>query len=214
MTPTIVKMPEAPAFCEKEALRYAGCRTYDASVAAMLQECLHDCQSALTYRVCYRELPFSAESNLCDFGIFQVRSTQLSRNLNGCRHVLLFAATIGIGIDRQITRYSKIQPSRAVLLQALGTERIEALCDLFCRQYADEHAVRLRPRFSPGYGDLPLEIQKDIFSTLDCQKNIGVFLNDSLLASPTKSVTAFVGITETEAAPLSSASLWNTGDPL
>lgn len=54
--------------------------------------------------------------------------------------------------------------------------------------------VRLKPRFSAGYGDLPLEVQKDIFRVLDCPRKIGLTLNDSLLMSPTKSVTAIVGI--------------------
>lgn len=51
-----------------------------------------------------------------------------------------------------------------------------------------------RPRFSPGYGDLPLSAQREIFAVLDCGKRIGLMLNDSLLMSPSKSVTAFVGI--------------------
>ena len=54
----------------------------------------------------------------------------------------------------------------------------------------------IKPRFSPGYGDVPLEIQKDIVMLLDCAKRIGVSLNDSLLMSPSKSVTAFIGLQE------------------
>ena len=80
------------------------------------------------------------------------------------------------------------------MLQAFGAERIEALCDVFCRDIGKELGVRTGPRFSPGYGDLPLDAQKMIFSVLDCEKRIGLFLNDSLLMSPSKSVTAFVGI--------------------
>ena len=52
----------------------------------------------------------------------------------------------------------------------------------------------LKPRFSPGYGDLPLEMQRDIFRVLDCSRKIGLTLNESLLMSPSKSVTAIVGI--------------------
>ena len=53
-----------------------------------------------------------------------------------------------------------------------------------------------RPRFSPGYGDLPLEVQRTLFSLLEPMRHIGLSLTDSLLMSPTKSVTAFVGLTE------------------
>ena len=50
-----------------------------------------------------------------------------------------------------------------------------------------------KPRFSPGYGDLSLEVQKEIFSLLDCPRKIGVSLGDSLLMTPSKSVTAIIG---------------------
>jgi hypothetical protein len=80
------------------------------------------------------------------------------------------------------------------MLQALGSERVEALCDEFCRLMAIESKRELRPRFSPGYGDLPLELQRDIFRLLEPSRRIGVVLNDSLLMSPSKSVTAIIGI--------------------
>ena len=45
-------------------------------------------------------------------------------------------------------------------------------------------------------GDVPLAVQRDIFSVLDCPRQIGLSLNDSLLMSPSKSVTAFVGLSD------------------
>ena len=58
--------------------------------------------------------------------------------------------------------------------------------------------VFLKPRFSPGYGDLPLSMQTDIFRVLDCPRKVGLTLNNSLLMSPSKSVTAIMGIHKTE----------------
>ena len=52
----------------------------------------------------------------------------------------------------------------------------------------------LAARFSPGYGDLPLEFQREIFRALDVPRRIGVSLGSSCLMSPSKSVTAIVGI--------------------
>ena len=52
----------------------------------------------------------------------------------------------------------------------------------------------IRDRFSPGYGDLSLALQKDIFAVLDCPRKIGITLNESLLMSPSKSVTAIIGV--------------------
>ena len=57
-----------------------------------------------------------------------------------------------------------------------------------------EKGVLLKPRFSAGYGDLPLTVQREIFSQLNPDRKIGLTLNESLLMSPSKSVTAFAGI--------------------
>ena len=117
----------------------------------------------------------------------------MCKNLKNTKKVILFAATIGIGIDRLIAKYSKISPSKAVVLDAIGSERIEALCDEFCEDLKRKFG-NLKPRFSAGYGDLSVEKQNEIFSILKCDKNIGLTLNDSFMMSPSKSVTAFVGI--------------------
>ena len=132
-----------------------------------------------------------------DLGFSTVTSHSLSRALSGCESTVVFAATLGIDFDRLLVRYGKISSTKQLLLQAIGAERIESLCDLFCRELAEDHAregKRVRPRFSAGYGDLPLAMQREIFAALDCPKHIGLTLNDSLLMSPTKSVTAIVGI--------------------
>ena len=189
------KFYETPPIRRREILRYAGCAEADAATATLMEDCLTEAADALTYKVCYRELPVKIDGEKCDFGAFSVLSHQLARNLENCTRVLLLAATVGVGIDRLIQKYSRIAPSRALMLQAIGAERIEALCDAFCDDMEKEMGVSLRPRFSPGYGDLPLGVQKDIISLLEAPKRIGLSLNDSLLMSPTKSVTAFAGIT-------------------
>ena len=61
-----------------------------------------------------------------------------------------------------------------------------------------ECGKRCRPRFSPGYGDFPLECQPGLFRLLGVQRNIGVTLTDSLLMLPTKSVTAVIGLCDGE----------------
>lgn len=174
-----------PPVCEREILRYAGCREADEGVRALLTECLNEALPVLSYTVCFREI---------DPAPFTARSAQLARHLDGCERVVLMAATLGIGIDRLIAKYGRLSPAKAVLLQAIGTERVEALCDAFCDALAAETGLTPRGRFSPGYGDLPLNTQREVFSLLQAEKRIGVTLNDSFLMSPSKSVTAFVGL--------------------
>lgn len=193
-----IKTYNEPPFCEKEILRYSGCKSTDSEISALMQSAIGEVREKLIYKVCYRELQIAVNGDVCDFEHFSVQSKNLADNLKDCFSVIVFSATVGIEIDRLITKYGRISPSKALALQAIGAERIEALCDAFCEDIAKEKNITLKPRFSPGYGDLPLSVQRDIFNILDCSKRIGVFLNDSMLMSPSKSVTAFVGLTNGE----------------
>lgn len=191
-----VNLKECSEICpsKKEILRYMGCRGTSDELDALISSCLDECANAFRYGVCYTETPVCIDGDRISFGSVGVTSHSLAKNLSECKGAVIFGATVGLEIDRLIAKYGRISPSRAVALQALGAERVEALCDCFCREL--EHKLgRLRPRFSPGYGDLPLSFQKDIFSLLDCPRRIGLTLNDSLLMSPSKSVTAIVGVT-------------------
>ncbi len=186
-----------PEINTREILRYAGVRTDVPEIEEVLTDCLDEIGGQLVYNVCYRTFPIATDGKMLNLGFCRVESEALAKNLSGCEGILLFGATVGIGLDRLIARYSRVSPSRALMIQAIGAERIEALCDAFGKDVSDclsDDGRVARPRFSPGYGDWGLEIQKDIFAVLDCPRRIGLALNESLLMSPTKSVTAIVGI--------------------
>ena len=185
-----VKTFSAPPIDEREILRYAGSKDGDESLVAILQECLLESQKVLSYRVCYVKLSIDDFFSFVD-GAKESKGVQ--KQLCDCEEVVLFAASVGLGMDRLMEKYSKTSPAKALLCQAIGAERIESLCEALCGQFKTEYG-KVTARFSAGYGDFPLSAQQDIFRLLDCPKHIGVSLTDSLLMTPTKSVTAFVGI--------------------
>ena len=193
MITIIQKNYEKPPFSLKEGLRYLGIKKSDVSIERLISDADGELEENAVYKACYAELPINITGDICDFSAFSVVSKDLAKNLSGTNKVIVFAATIGIGIDRLINKYSKLSPSRAVVLDAIGSERIEALCDCFCDDIRSKYG-KLKPRFSAGYGDLPIDAQTKIFSLLGCDKKIGLTLNDSCMMSPSKSVTAFVGI--------------------
>lgn len=193
MNTVLIKNYPAPPFCDKEILRYAGVKgDVDERTLALLQESKDEIAEKLSYKVCYCVLPVKIQGDVCDFSAFSVSSKTLSNRLSGCEKAVVFAATLGVEIDRMLLKYGKIAPAKALFLQAIGAERIESLCNAFCADLPLAGA-----RFSPGYGDLPLRTQKEIFALLDCERKIGLTLTDGLLMSPTKSVTAFVGLGHT-----------------
>lgn len=179
---------------EREIWRYAGLKGEpDAQLKALLKAVIADLDGKLSYRVCYRrmdKLPIGGDSK------------DLAKCLRGCDEVVIFAATIGLELDRYIAKYLRTSATRALLAQAYGAERIERLCDAFCNEIREQICAEGKystTRFSPGYGDLPLEAQTELFALLDCGRKIGVSLNESLLMTPSKSVTAIFGIGSTPA---------------
>lgn len=193
----VLRLP-APPLQQSEILRYAGCLQKDEAILTLLEDCLAEAKPVLTYQICWRELPLHHVGNSIDLGLFQSESRTLTRGLEGCNHAVIFAATVGLGLDRLIARYSRLSPSRALFFQAIGTERVESLCDAFQDELNKQYqplGYRTRRRFSPGYGDLPLSLQRELFSILDCPRQIGLTLNESLLMIPSKSVTGLVGLT-------------------
>ena len=190
---TVVQKKEfsAPPIDRQEILRYALCRQADAATEDLLDRCLEAALPVLSYRVCWMEVPVSVAGNTCDFGDFTLTSRRLSKHLATCSRAVIFAATLGVELDRLIAKSSRLSPAMGLMMQAVGTERIEALCDDFCNELQNA-----APRFSPGYGDLKLSSQRVLFDRLDCARQIGLTLNDSLIMSPSKSVTAIVGLSD------------------
>lgn len=183
-----------------EVMRYAGVdggnSLNDGLIEGLLDEVIDELCNELTYRVCYLRANIEWEGDKVHLP-FQFDSKDLTRTLANSKEVIMFAATIGIGIDRYIARNRLISPTKALLAQAYGTERVEKLCDVFCDEQAKSLAASgLYPtdRFSPGYGDLSLEVQRDFIRILDAGKNVGISLGESLLMTPSKSVTAVFGI--------------------
>lgn len=184
----------SPTICKEEILRYAGCRRNSEEITKLLDLCLEEVADKISYRVCYGILPVKAENGVCDFGTFKVKSNSLALSLKECESALIFAATLGHSLDRLIAKYSVISPSKALMFQAIGAERTEAVCNCFVANISKKHNFTLNTRFSPGYADLPLEFQTEIFAFLDCERKIGLTLNKSMIMSPSKSVTAIAGI--------------------
>ena len=185
---------DEPHFDEREALRYAGVRSDDAESKRLCLEALEEARPVLKYRVCYCELKLTIRGDLCDFGCFSVTSAALAAALCGARKVVLFLASVGHGIDALIRRYSKTSPARALMLGAIGSERVEALADEFTKSVADEYGMQPLKRFSPGYADLPLSLQGEVFRQLRPEAYTGAYLSESFFISPTKTVTAFLGL--------------------
>ncbi len=190
----------------REIYRYLGygAKTPDDSTDMMIREVLGDLVRVITPKNVYKiyacstsaaEVVLRGENRSVSF-----ESRNLAANLAQCGQVALIAATLGLGADKLLQKYEILNMTKATITQACGAACIEAYCNILQEQICEEASAKerqlyLRPRFSPGYGDLPLNCQKTIFEELECTRRIGLTLTDSLLMYPTKSVSALIGLT-------------------
>ena len=184
----------------KELARYLGySRTVspDQDVSGLMEKAADEMAAIMKPQAVFEvfDLTVGLESEL-SFADVSLHSRDLSRNLAGCSKVALLAATLGPQVDALIRRHSSIDPVYASILQATGPMYIEELVDLVneeIKKIAASQGLKTKPRYSPGYGDVSLEVQKDFFRLLPCTR-IGLTLMDTLIMAPEKSVTAFVGL--------------------
>ena len=117
----------------REIYRYLGIKGQqepDLQTKDLVEDCLGELERSVNCRSFYRRYPLTLlpDSEL-DFTCFKVKSRALSRNLKDCQEVILFAATLGAGVDLLLRRYSRLSMSRAVVLQACAAARIESYCN-------------------------------------------------------------------------------------
>lgn len=184
----------------KEALRYLG---YGDSVPGKdIEELLLLCEEELlkvarpmyTYRV----------FELCDdFSVtgcnFVLKGNDIKKHLSGCDKAVFMCVTLSVDVDRLIRLKQVGNMAQAMMIDSLANAMIEQVCDEVENIIKKElPEYNLTWRYGLGYGDFPLEGQKDFLNVLDAQKKVGVCVSDSLLLTPTKSVTCVIGLSKAE----------------
>ena len=188
---------------KKEVIRYLGYRGItepDEALDKQIDKCIEEMQKEVTPRCIYRTFPIEWNSG-CEFAGIHVTSGNLLKNLKGCSEIVMMAVTLGPAPDMLVRKAEVRDMMKAYIYQAVGAAMAEAWCDEINDRIVKEAAdkgLHARPRFSPGYGDFPLEVQKDFIKILEMPKKIGVTLSESLLMTPTKSITAVIGLSGIE----------------
>lgn len=123
----------------------------------------------------------------------------ISEHLDGCNGCIFLVATIGVEIDRLIRIKSVENMADAVILDACASVAIENVCDNMERYFEEQYLKQngyITDRFSPGYGDFPIEMQEVFCELTHSYKTIGVTCNESFMLTPSKSITAVIGLAD------------------
>ncbi len=181
-----------------EAARYMGIRTApDNMTAELLERYEKIVRSRLKPLYVYREaeVEFSAEGIYLTGLTVPLTGNSIAKLLQGCNKAVVLAATVSAEAGRLIREVSVTDMAAAVVADALCSAAIEQVCDRAETEiFGDMPKEQRTYRFSPGYGDLPIELQPNLLNYLNAQRRIGLSCTDSYLLTPTKSVTAIIGI--------------------
>lgn len=134
---------------------------------------------------------------------FVIPGKNAFNHLKNADKVALFAATLGIEIERKTQIYERIDLTKGLILDSCAVEYVETVIELAevdIKKQMPEYT--LNRRYSPGYGDVPLSIQGDFLRVCGADRKLGITLTNTNLMIPRKSVTAFVGLFKDEALAL------------
>lgn len=194
------------AVLREEALRYMGYQPGtgpDGAVLAAMARCFSALDTAARFRDIHRVFPLTIHTECVHLAGLLLRSGALAGHLSGCAQAALYAATLGAEVDRLMRRTSSTDMGEAVVLQACAAALLEQRVEQSLQALAQAYAAGqlfLLPRYSPGYGDFSLEHQRGILDVLDAGRRIGLSCTGGNMLTPTKSITAVIGVSPHPAA--------------
>lgn len=186
---------------KEEASRYMGIKGVpDEKISEMLDRCEIIVRESVRPKYVYRKTTVCfTENGVLLGGVNTVLSgMDIKKHLSGCTEAVVMAVTLSAEADKLIRRTAVTDMAEALAVDCLCSAGVEQVCDRVEKEIFEKVKAKYRTwRFSAGYGDLPLDIQKDLLLFLNAQRRIGLTVTENSLLLPSKSVTAIIGISET-----------------
>ena len=185
---------------KKEVLRYLGYKInsiVDDKTDRLIDECVNEVKEIARKNYSYRFYNIAVDNGLLllETGV-SFKGEDIISHLKDCSKCWVIAVTLGINVDNRLRLYNKTELSKALVFDACASVAIESLCDVvnsLIRRIASNNGFGITTRYSPGYGDLSLEHQRDILTLIEGGK-IGLTCNDENILIPRKSITAIIGM--------------------
>lgn len=188
---------------KKEALRYLGYgnNTPNKKISSIVDECEKQLLSIMQPKFLYSIFDIAIKSDcieVIDTNLI-LKGNDIINHLEGCSNLAIMCCTLSFGVDKLIRQYQVSDMTRAVICDSLSSASIEQVCDYVEQEIKQKYPDMYQTfRYSAGYGDLSIDIQKDILDLLQAQKKIGLCTTESSILTPKKSVTAFIGLSKNQ----------------
>ena len=166
---------------------------------ALVESVLVECHKIASVRYVYGLFDIERVTENCitlKGSSFTLQGKDICEHLAGCDTCALMAVTLGAAVDAALLRYQRTDMTRAVVLDAAASVIADAAADE-CEEkilaQAKSLGKKITTRYSPGYGDFPIECQREFLNALNCGVRLGLTVTDSCMLLPSKSITACVG---------------------
>ena len=130
-----------------------------------------------------------------------LQSDDIYNLLLECDECILMSVTLGLEIEIEIRKLTYTDLTKGIITDACATTAVEEVCDIvqdhIAKKLLKEYKY-ITDRYSPGYGDLPIEKNVDINNILNSQKEIGLTVTNNGIMIPRKSVVALIGVSSKE----------------
>ncbi len=181
-----------------ETRRYAGLKKAQNFDEKNISDACDEALLLLDVRGIYKIYDYDCASHIVNSAPpFEIFGNSIIKHLAGCEKVACLAVTVGENIELEVTKkFAAGNYVSSVLLDAAATAAVEQAADELEKaiaRVAAKESLKMRWRFSPGYGDWQLENQKKFFYVTGAPE-IGMSLTESLMLVPRKSVTAIIGL--------------------
>lgn len=181
-----------------ETRRYAGLMKAKNFEESMIEDACQDARLLATPRGIWQIYDYDCEKQeILASPPCILLGKKIGLHLAGCDKVILLSATVGDGIESVVTkRFADGQYASSVLLDAAATTAVEQVANAMEKALRPKAAAKgygMRWRFSPGYGDWPIEQQPELIRLTEAGR-IGVHLSSSMMLIPRKSITAIIGL--------------------
>ena len=175
---------------EEKVLRYMGQPPGD--ISKDLQKQLQKVFASVAERV-------QPKSVLKVFRKIEIESVIQGKNLQEhftlATHGAVFVVTLGDVMETIIEEGKSRSTLEGLMCEAIGSVCVEGLVeDLRCSLHQEWKSVF--HAFSPGYGDCPISLHKDILNLLDRENDLGIHITEHHLLIPRKTITGFIPLSK------------------
>lgn len=165
--------------------------TSDSYDESLIDECIEEVKNCAHFKAIHRCFHLTHDPLMIkELGIV-LESDDLSFYFKDCDQCIVVLGTLGNEIDRRIKYYEYVHMAKAVVFDAVANAYIEQCLD----EYQNHCPFACTYRFAPGYGDIPIALNKQLYESLDAYKHLGVSVNKGGLFVPLKSILGICGNT-------------------